>query len=79
MTHWISIREETMETKMDSILTVPQVAEYLQISKSKLYYLVQTNQIPHIRINRNVRIRESDLKAWLEKNTNKMDRWMRQI
>ena len=50
----------------DRVLTVPQVAEYLQISKAKIYYLVQRKEIPHIRINRNVRIRESDLKKWLE-------------
>lgn len=51
---------------MDKIMTIPQVADYLQISKSKLYWLVQTRQIPHIKIGRNVRIRESDLERWIE-------------
>ncbi len=49
----------------DPILTVRQVAEYLQISKSKIYYLIQRRSIPFIRLNRNVRIRQSDLIAWL--------------
>lgn len=51
---------------MDRIMTIPQVAEYLQISKSKLYWLVQTRRIPHLKIGRNVRVRESDLQKWLE-------------
>jgi excisionase family DNA binding protein len=51
---------------MDTILTVPEVAEYLKISKAKIYYLIQRKEIPHILIGRNVRIRESDLMEWLK-------------
>jgi len=54
----------------DKILTVPEVAIYLRISKSKIYYLVQRKEIPHVRIGRNVRIKESDLAKWLEKHNN---------
>ena len=50
----------------DRILTIPEVALYLKISKSKIYYLVQRKEIPHVRIGRNVRIKESDLVKWLE-------------
>jgi excisionase family DNA binding protein len=53
---------------MDNILTVPQVAEYLQISKSKLYLMIRRGEIPHVKIGKNVRIFESDLIEWLEKN-----------
>ncbi len=53
---------------MDEIMTVPEVAKYLKMSKAKLYYLIQRKEIPHIRIGRNVRIRESDLTKWLEKH-----------
>jgi excisionase family DNA binding protein len=52
---------------MDVILTIPQVAQYLQISKAKIYYLVKRKEIPHIKIGRNVRIKESDLSKWLDK------------
>ena len=52
---------------MDEIMTVPEVAKYLKISKSKLYYLIQKRKIPHIKIGRNVRIRGSDLANWLER------------
>jgi excisionase family DNA binding protein len=51
------------------ILTVREVAEYLKISKAKIYYLIQRKQIPHIRIGRNVRIRWTDLQAWLDRLT----------
>lgn len=55
----------------DPILTVRQVAEYLQLSKSKIYYLIQRRQIPCIRLDRNVRIRLSDLKKWLDQRIEK--------
>jgi excisionase family DNA binding protein len=53
---------------MEQILTIPEVARYLKISKSKIYYLVQRREIPHIKIGRNVRIRENDLVRWLERH-----------
>lgn len=50
----------------DKVLTISEVAAYLKISKSKIYYLISRKEIPHLRLGRNVRIRESDLKKWLE-------------
>ena len=55
----------------DKVFTIPEVAEYLKISKSKIYYLVQRNEIPYVRISRNVRILESDLIAWLRMQRSK--------
>ena len=52
--------------ELGPILTVPETAKYLKLSKSKVYYLVQRNQIPHIKIGKNVRIRREDLQKWLE-------------
>ena len=52
----------------DSVYTIPEVAKHLKLSKSKVYYLVQQRKIPHVRIGRNVRIKESDLRAWMEEN-----------
>lgn len=50
---------------METILTIPEVAKYLKLSKSKAYYLVNRNEIPHIRIGRNVRVLEGDLLVWI--------------
>ena len=55
---------------METILTIPQVAKYLQLSKSKAYYLVKRNEIPHIRIGRNVRVLEGDLVKWIQRMKN---------
>jgi excisionase family DNA binding protein len=52
----------------DSILTIPEVAHYLKLSKSKVYSLVASGKIPHIKIGRNVRVRETDLETWVEDN-----------
>ncbi len=50
----------------DKVFIIPEVAAYLKISKSKIYYLVSRKEIPHLKSGRNVRIRESDLQKWLE-------------
>ena len=50
----------------EKVFTIPEVAAYLKISKSKIYYLVSRKEIPHLKLGRNVRIRESDLQKWLE-------------
>ncbi len=55
-----------MIQNLGTIMTIPEVASYLKISKAKIYYLVQRNEIPHVKIGRNVRIKESDLAKWLD-------------
>ena len=40
----------------DKVFTIPEVAAYLKISKSKIYYLVSRKEIPHLKLGRNVRI-----------------------
>lgn len=56
----------------DKVFTIPEVAAYLKISKSKIYYLVSQKQIPHLKLGRNVRIRESDLQEWLDLQAEKV-------
>ena len=51
---------------MDKILTVAEVAAYLQLNRSTVYYMIQRKQIPHLKIGKSVRIRESDLLKWIE-------------
>lgn len=54
---------------MEEILTIPEVARFLKLSRSKAYYLVQRKQIPHIKIGKNVRVRKSELEKWLQSRT----------
>ena len=45
---------------VDKVFTIPEIAAYMKISKSKINDLVYRKEIPHLRVGRNVRIRESD-------------------
>ena len=56
----------------DPILTIPEVARYLKISKSKIYYLVSRKEITHLKIGRNIRIRQVDLQKWMEKQVHQL-------
>lgn len=60
---------------MEQIMTIPQVAEYLQISKSKLYLMVRRGEIPHVKIGKNVRVMESDLEEWLMEQRKPAKQW----
>ncbi len=52
--------------QLDPILTIRETAEYLKLSKSKVYLMVQQGEIPHLKMGKSVRIRMSDLQEWLE-------------
>ena len=47
-------------------LKVPEVAEVLQIARSRAYELVGSGQIPSVRIGRSVRVSRKELDRWLE-------------
>ncbi len=53
----------------EKIFTVPEVALYLKLSNSKVYAMIQHKKLPYVRIGRNVRVRENDLRKWIEKNS----------
>lgn len=51
---------------MDALLTVPEVARRLRISRSLAYQLVARREIPAIRISaRTVRVRPGDLERYV--------------
>ena len=52
---------------MDSLLvSIPDAAAQLAISRSKAYQLVAAGELPVLRIGRSARIRREDLAAWVE-------------
>jgi excisionase family DNA binding protein len=53
----------------ERLLTVKNVCERLQISAVTGWRLYSERGLKVIRIGRAIRVRESDLQAWLEKNT----------
>lgn len=42
-------------------MDVPQVAEYLRVSKTSVYKLIERQKIPTIRIGRLLRVRKDEL------------------
>ena len=63
-------KNETTPTSLPctKLLSVPQVAEVLNISISSAYQLSQTGEIPSVRIGRSVRVRPEDLQSFIQAN-----------
>jgi len=49
----------------DTLLTIRDVAEYLQCSVSTVRRLVVGDKIPHFRVGKLVRFRRADIDGWL--------------
>lgn len=47
-------------------MTIPQLAEYLQIKKSTIYSWTYQRKIPHSKIGRRVRFKREDIVQWSE-------------
>jgi len=58
-----------MDTTFEDILTIPEVAAYLKMSKAKIYNMVRRGEIPHIKVGKNVRVRQADLQDWLHQHS----------
>jgi len=50
---------------MEEIMTVPEVAEYLKLCKSKIYKMVQKGDIPAFKVGKSVRLRRTDVIDWM--------------
>ncbi len=62
MTGGVSMEQE--------IMTVTQVAKYLQLSEMSTYKLVQEGKIPAFKIGRHWRVKKEDLNDFIEKLKN---------
>lgn len=51
----------------NEIMTITQVAKYLQISEITTYRLVQEGRIPAFKVGRGWRVKREDLKEFIEK------------
>jgi excisionase family DNA binding protein len=51
------------------LLTVPQVAEALQVNRNKVWALVGSGELPSVRIGRSVRVPVTALAEWVEAQT----------
>jgi len=48
-------------------LTLDQVADYLQMSKSSIYKIVQKGRIPAYKVGRQWRFKREEVDTWVEK------------
>lgn len=54
-------------SEVNEIMTITQVAKYLQISEITTYRLVQEGRIPAFKVGRGWRVKREDLKEFIEK------------
>jgi len=54
-------------TAVEPLLKASDIAKTLNISKAMAYRLIQQREIPAVRINHAVRVRRSDLDAYIER------------
>jgi excisionase family DNA binding protein len=50
------------------LLTPDELAEYLKVSKITVYRLVETRQIPFLKVKGSLRFAECDVQKYLERN-----------
>ena len=55
--------------RINTLLTAKEVAEILNISRSKTYHWMQIGEIPTVRIGKSRRVRPEDLIEHINKNT----------
>ncbi len=57
----------------DELLTFAELEEWLKVSRTTIYRLLSTKELPSYRIGRSVRVRRSDVDRWLEGRREKPD------
>lgn len=54
-----------------NLLTVPEVAARLKVSRFSVYRLIHDGDLPMVSVRATTRVKEADLDAYIEKNTTK--------
>jgi excisionase family DNA binding protein len=55
-----------MDDNKPIVLTVPEVARTLGLSRGKTYALIGSGEIPSLRLGRSIRVPEYRFRQWLE-------------
>ncbi|GAW92488.1 helix-turn-helix domain-containing protein [Calderihabitans maritimus] len=58
------------DVKLPEVMTMPDVARYLRISRSAAYELAHDPSFPAIRIGRTIRVRRDAFLHWLQRKEN---------
>jgi excisionase family DNA binding protein len=51
------------------LITVPEVAQRLRISRQRAYTMAQRGELPTVKFGRSVRVRPDALEAWIREHT----------
>ena len=57
--------------KMERLLTIKEICEIFQISRSTVYEWTHIGYVPHYKFSNGIRFRESELENWLKKRRRK--------
>lgn len=58
-------------TKTKQVMTVKEIAEYLDVHPMTIYKYVQDGKIPAFKIGASWRIRRDSIKKWMDENEHK--------
>jgi excisionase family DNA binding protein len=61
---------ESKKDESDEVLTIEELSDYLKISKSSLYKLVQDGNLPGLKIGRHWRFQKAVIDQWMKDKTN---------
>ena len=56
--------------RMEKLMTLGEVADYLRLSKDTVYRMANNGKVPAAKVGIQWRFRKEDLDQWLEKNKN---------
>ncbi|MFH1853927.1 MAG: helix-turn-helix domain-containing protein [Candidatus Omnitrophota bacterium] len=60
-------------TKTKQVMTVKDIAEYLDMHPMTIYKLVKIGKIPAFKVGTSWRIKRESIKKWIEKNEHRKD------
>ena len=63
------IRREDLEIYQDGLMTVPEAVAFMRVSRSKIYNLMDSGQVPYAMIGRCRRLSKRALLEYLIKQT----------
>jgi len=56
---------------MEKLMTIKDLSEWLQVSKSTIYQWTHMRTIPHYKLPKGVRFKKEEIEAWLKKKKSK--------
>ncbi len=62
----------------ESVLTIKQIAQYLNVTERTIYNLLQRGELPGFKVGMAWRFRKEDIDKWIQRNMKKQNRKAKQ-